>query len=551
MNPPTLRHAGHLIAETLVEHGVDRAFGVPGESFLALLDGLYDSTVDVVVCRHEGGAAYMAEATGRMTGVPGVAMVTRGPGAANAFVALHSAWQDGVPLVLFVGLIPVADRGRESFQEFDPAAWFGTQTKRVLVLESPDRAGEIVAEAFHVATSGRPGPVVIGLPEDVVAAATTVAASRKRSVATGSISAEQLALLSESLRSAERPLFYIGAQGWTPEASAELAAFAERNEIPVLQEWRASDRIPFQSPSNAGWLGYGATERTSALLDGADVLVCIGAVLGDVATAGYTLRQDTAKVTHVITLDLELLGSSGPVDLQIAASPAAAASALTHLDLGRSADWRERTRGQHTGYIEESTIPANTADARPTRVGTAHMGQVVAAVYDRLPDDALMTFGAANHTSWAQRYFPTNTFPSLLSVRNGSMGYSVPSALAASLVAPDRTVVTIAGDGEFLMNGQELATAVQEHAVFLVIVMDNGHYGTIVSHQKRVYPNRPSGTALANPDFAELAKAFGAVGVRIDSDETIDAAVEKAFAALDAGVPALLHVVVDPDIDLA
>ena len=551
MNTPPARHAGHLIADTLAGHGVDRVFGVPGESFLALLDGLYDTGISVVVTRHEGGAAYMAEATGRMTGTPGVAMVTRGPGAANAFVAIHSAWQDGVPLILFVGLIPVADRGRESFQEFDPNAWFGTQAKRVLVLESPDRAGEIVAEAFHVATSGRPGPVIIGLPEDVLAAATAVAAAPKRPVAEGSISPAQLATLTNALASAERPLLYVGGQGWSVEASAQLAAFAERNSIPVLQEWRASDRLAFTSPSNAGWLGYGATARTSTLLDDADVLVCIGAVLTDVASAGYTLRQNLSKVTHVITLDLELLGSSGPVASQVAASPAAAVEAFASVDLGRAGDWRERTDAQHAEYMAESTIPAGIADARPTRAGTAHMGQVVSAVYGRLPEDALITFGAGNHTSWAQRYFPTNTFPSVLGVRNGSMGYSIPAAVAASLVAPERTIISIAGDGEFLMNGQELATAVQEGGRFLVIVMDNGEYGTIVSHQERTYPGRPSGTALKNPDFAALATALGAHGERIDSDDLIEAAVDRAFAALDAGIPALLHVVVDRTIALA
>ncbi|MBB3192327.1 thiamine pyrophosphate-dependent enzyme [Halomonas cerina] len=368
------KHAGQAIVDSLALHGVERTFVVPGESYLAVLDGLYASEIDTVVCRHEGGAAYMAEAHGKLTGQPGVAMVTRGPGAANAFVALHTAWQDAVPMVLFVGLIPVADRMRESFQEFDPHAWFGTQCKRVFVLDEAERASEVVAEAFFAACSGRPGPVVIGLPEDVI--------------------------------------------------------------------------------------------------------------------------------TH------EVAGELHPV------------------------------------------LPA-VPELPETRPGTAHMSAVVGELVKRLPADAIYSFGAGNHCAWAQRYLPTRTFPSQLSTRNGSMGYSVPAAVAASLESPERLCVVVAGDGEFMMNGQEIATAMQHGATMLILVMDNGQYGTIRAHQEMHFPERVSGTQLANPDFAALCRAYGGHGETVTANDQAEAAIERALAAVTGRrQPALVHVHTDARHDL-
>ena len=548
---PAARHAGAVIAQSLAAHGVRRLFAVPGESYLALLDGLYDAAVDTVVCRQEGGAVYMADATSRMGDGIGVAAVTRGPGAANAFVGIHTAWQDAIPLVLFVGLIPVADRGRESFQEFDPHAWFGTQSKRVLILEDPDRAGEIVAEAFRVAASGRPGPVIVGLPEDVLAAPTSaLVASPRRDTATAGLGDARRRELLDTLRRAERPLLYLGGHGWSPESAAQLTSFAEDNRIPVVHEWRSSDRIPFRSPAHAGWLGYGARPTATRLMEDADVVVCLGAVPGDVATLGGGLTPSADSTVIALLADPDLVGTYVEVDLHMPVTVAAAAAALVGVDLGRGDDWTGRTADAHSAYLADSS-PHPPETRRATAPGTARMDDLMAALIERLPDDAVVTFGAGNHTSWAQRWFPTRVFPSLLSPRNGSMGYSIPSAVAAALAAPERLVVSIAGDGELLMNGQELATAVQERAPLLAVVMDNGGYGTIRTHQQREYPGRESGTALENPDFAAVARGYGAHAETVVDTADIAGALDRSLDAVAAGRPALIHIIVDPAIAVA
>lgn len=546
----THRHAGRVIVDSLALHGVERAFVVPGESYLAVLDGLHDASINTVVCRHEGGAAYMAEAHGKLTGRPGVAMVTRGPGAANAFVALHTAWQDAVPMVLFVGLIPVADRMRESFQEFDPHAWFGTQCKRVFVLDEAERASEVVAEAFFAAGSGRPGPVVVGLPEDVITHEVAAPLHPELPLAEGAVSADELKALKESLLSARRPLLFVGGQRWTPEAAATLTRFAERNGIPVVQDWRAADRVPFDSPVNCGALGYGRTDMSLTMFEQADVLIAVGALPSDVPTEGFTARQGHDRTNIVINIDTALRGRSGAVSRHIVASPVAFAQAVDGLDLGRTADWEGwRAEGRNV-QASISTLPA--AETLPaTRPGTAHMSAVVGALVERLPTNAIYSFGAGNHCAWAQRYLPTRIFPSQLSTRNGSMGYSVPAAVAASLESPERLCVVVAGDGEFMMNGQEIATAVQHGAAMLILVMDNGQYGTIRSHQEMHFPERVSGTCLANPDFAALCRAYGGHGETVIANDEATLAVERALEAVtERNVPALIHVVTDPQHDL-
>lgn len=539
------RHAGAVIAETLAVHGVRRVFVVPGESYLALLDGLHDTDVDVVVCRQEGGAAYMADATARMGAPVGVAAVTRGPGAANAFVGVHSAWQDAVPLVLLVGLVPVRDRGRESFQEFDLRAWFGTQTKRVLVLEEAGRAGELVAEAIRVARSGRPGPVVVGLPEDVLAAATSAPATPPQASSTAELSEASRRAVLGALRNAERPVLLLGGHGWTPTTAGRITAFAERNRIPVVHEWRSSDRVPFRSRANVGWLGYGARPTALDIVQTADVIVCVGTLLGDVATDGGSVTTAADATVIAMHPDHELLGTYLRVHLHHAVPIESAVAALHDADLGRQDDWEARLDAAHAAYLIDSS-PSSAVERPAPKPGTVRMDEVMAELIARMPNDALVTFGAGNHTSWAQRWFPTAVFPSMLSVRNGSMGYSVPAAVAAALAAPERLVVTIAGDGELLMNGQELATATQEGAAILAIVMDNAGYGTIRSHQERDFPDRPSGTALRNPDFAALARAMGAHAETIAGSSAVVPAVERALAAVAAGGSALLHVMVDP-----
>ncbi len=543
-------HAGRAIVDSLASHGVQRVFVVPGESYLAVLDGLYESGIETVVCRQEGGAAYMAEAHGKFTGEPGVAMVTRGPGAANAYIAIHNAWQDGTPLILLVGLIPVGDRYRESFQEFDPNAWFGTQTKRVLVLDEPDRASELVAEAFFAARSGRPGPVVLGLPEDVIQREFTGSMHDPIPVAEGSVSTSDLDRLTTTLAGSRKPLIFVGGQRWTAASAAALTRFAEVNTIPVIQDWRAGDRIRFDSPVNCGWLGYGRSDVAAEMLDTADVLLAVGALLTDVPTDGYTLRQSPDAVNIVVNIDTSLRGRSGNVTQHIVATPNAFAQSIDGLELDKSADWDDWRASGRAAQTSLATLPDITT-LPATREGTAHMTTVVAELVRRLPHDVVSTFGAGNHCAWAQCYIPTNVFPSQLSSRAGAMGYSIPAAVAAAKESPERLVVAVCGDGEFLMNGQELATAVQYDAALLIVVMDNAQYGTIRAHQEAHFPGSVSGTQLKNPDFAAYARAFGGHGETVTSDDQAAGAVERALGAvIDQRRPALVHVVVDQQFSL-
>jgi acetolactate synthase large subunit len=546
----TRRHVGTAIAESLAAHGTSRAFLVPGESFLPVLDGLYNSPVEAIVSRQEGGASYMAEAYGKATGEPGVAMVTRGPGASNAFVGVHTGWQDGTPMVIFVGLIPFSDRDRESFQEFDPKAWFGTQAKQVFVLDDPTRASRVVAEAFFQAKQGRPGPVIVGLPEDVLYQDFEGEIEAPIPVTEGAVSAADAAYVSEKLAAAKKPLIFAGGGRWTPESARAIEKFAEINQIPVVHDFRASDRISFSSPANAGWLGYGRNDRAAELLSEADVLLEVGALLTDVPSDGYTLRQDPHAENIVVNIDTGLRGHSGAISRHILASPVALAEALDNINTGEissaQSEWFKNARRAHQEF---STIPSES-DWRATSAGTAHMEAVIKALQDQLPEEAIFTFGAGNHCIWAQQFLPTQHYPSQLAARNGSMGYSVPGAVSAKLQFPERPVVAIAGDGEYLMNGQELATAVQFGAPFLTVIMTNGEFGTIRDHQKNHFPDRVSGTQLANPDFAAVAKGYGAHGESVDADADVAGAIERALTAVNNGIPAVVNVYTDQDLSL-
>ena len=542
-----MSHVGAAIAASLAAHNVPRAFLVPGESFLPVLDGLYDSPVEAIVCRHEGGATYMAEAHGKATGQPGVAMVTRGPGAANAYVGIHTAWQDATPLVLFVGLIPTSDRDRESFQEFDPKAWFGTQAKQVFVLDDPERASRVVAEAFFQAQQGRPGPVIVGLPEDVLHQEFTGTIHPPIPVAEGALSDDHLDLLSRELSHAERPLVFAGGPRWTPETAEKITRFAEEHRIPIIQDFRAADRVPFASPANAGWLGYGRDPRAAQLLEAASLVIEIGAVLGDVPTDGYTLRQSPQARNIAINPDTSLRGHSVALLEHIVASPAAFAEAVDRLTVEGTEQRGEWFDSAHANHLDFATLP-EPADYRPGKEGTAHMEAILAALHEQLPKDSIYTFGAGNHCIWAQQFLRSSVYPSQFSVRNGSMGYSIPAAVSTKLQFPERTVVTIAGDGEYLMNGQELATALQYGAPFLIIVMSNGEFGTIRDHQKKHFPDRVSGTQLVNPDFAAVARGFGAHGELVTDDTQAPEAVARALHAIaEDGVPALINVITDQE----
>lgn len=539
--PSTKKSAGHVIVDTLVAHGVERAYVVPGESYLDVLDGLHNSTIDTVVCRHEGGATYMAEAEGKMHQRPGIAMVTRGPGAANAHVGLHTAWQDSTPLVLFVGLIPFEHRGKEAFQEFDPRAWFGTGAKRVMVLDHPDRASEVVAEAMFAAMSGRPGPVVVGLPEDIITREVSATLHPEIPVATGGMTVTDWKALHGALQEADKPLFIFGGNDWTHEGAADFTRWLEEHDLPAAAEWRCEGTVPFNSPSYVGPIGYGRPKPTYDLLEETDLLIFVGTVPGDVITDGFNVRQNWDKKNFLVTIDPSLRGRSGPVSHQIVAKPDVFVRDLLLMDLPVKDSWREwtgRMRGEQEKFAQ---LPPST----PTS-GQAKMDTLMANLVNALPEDAMVTFGAGEHTNWAHRYFPTNGYASMLSARNGSMGYSIPSAVAASLSYPQRRVVSIAGDGEFMMNGQELATAAQYGATPLVVVMDNQQYGTIRTHQERHYPDRVSGTQLKNPDFALMAQSFGGYGVRVENDADVPAAVDAALAAIDNDKTfALIHLIVE------
>ncbi|WP_367107418.1 thiamine pyrophosphate-dependent enzyme [uncultured Psychrobacter sp.] len=547
----TTIHGGQAIVNSLQLHGVNRAYIVPGESYLSVLDGLYDADIKTIVCRHEAACTYMADAHGKFTGQPGVAMVTRGPGAAQAYTGIHTAWQDGVPLVLFIGLIPIADRGRESFQEFDPNQWFSSQCKRVLILDEVSRASEIVAKAFHAALEGRPGPVVVGLPEDIIKQEFHGQIYPVIPVSKGCVSDDQLNLILDKLSKAEKPLMFVGGQNWTCESAKQLTKFAEDNYIPVIHDWRASDRVAFDSPAHAGYLGYGRADSCAALLETADVLLTIGTVLGDVASDGYKLRQSFAKPNYIVNLDTSLRGHSGSVTEHVIVSPSAFIEALSKKSLASSQPREAWFSYCHEQQRQDCAFPNdkndNSEKSQDSTQNYASMTEVIKALTKLLPKDAVYSYGAGNHCIWAQRYLPTHTFPSQLSTRNGAMGYSLPAGIVAALEAPERLSIVISGDGEFMMNEAELSTSVRYDAPVLIILMDNQQFGTIRQHQNFYYPNRVSGTQLQNPNFAALADAFGAYGIQIADNNNIESYVSEAMQVIKRErKTVLLHVITDP-----
>ncbi|WP_201509255.1 thiamine pyrophosphate-dependent enzyme [Psychrobacter alimentarius] len=547
------KHGGQAIVDSLQLHGVNRTYVVPGESYLSVLDGLYNADIQTIVCRHESACTYMADAHGKFTGQPGIAMVTRGPGAAQAYTGIHTAWQDGVPLILFVGLIPVADRQRESFQEFDPNQWFGSQCKRVLILDEVSRASEIVAKAFHAALEGRPGPVVVGLPEDIIKQEFHGQLHPVIPIAEGAVSNDKLDIIVNALSTAKKPLIFVGGQNWTTETSAQLTKFAEDNAIPVIHDWRASDRVAFDSPAHAGYLGYGRSDDCAALIKDADIVLMISTVLGDVASDGYTLRQSFDKPNYIVNLDTSLRGHSGSVTEHIVASPISFIKAISQASLASSDSRKSWFNHCHEQQRKDCAFPkmlvtTDNAEQANTDQTYASMTLVMKELVKILPKDAVYSFGAGNHCLWAQKFLPTHIFPSQLSSRNGAMGYSVPAGIAAALESPERLSIVVTGDGEFMMNEAELSTSTRYDAPVLIVLMDNQQFGTIRQHQEAHYPDRVSGTQLQNPDFAALANAFGAHGIRIDNNKDIATSVTDALRIVTKErKTVLLHVITDPD----
>ncbi|TYC99580.1 acetolactate synthase [Arthrobacter echini] len=536
--------AGHLLVRQLEAQGVARVYSLPGESFLDVLDGLHDSPISTIVARHEGGAGFMALAEARLTGVPGIVMVTRGPGAANAMIAVHTAWQDATPLVLFVGLIPVADRGRDSFQEFSLEGWFGTTAKRVIVLDDEHRAAEVVAEALHAASSGRPGPVVVGLPEDVLVRRTGSGPVAPRPVPAPSPDAAAVDELAARLAAAERPLVIAGGEGWidavgSTDAGTALAAWAEAAHVPVAADWRAHDAVPHTSGAWAGYLGYYRSDALADSVAQADLLVFAGCGRSDVPSDGYTLGLEAQTV--VVLPDPNAATHAGRIDQQLVATPASFTAALPHPGAARGSrgpGWMDKLAAAQRRFA--TPVPEEPATGVDLSVAFGLLEQ-------KLPADRIVTYGSGNTTLWGHRFLTHAGPGTLVGPRNGAMGVSVPAAVAASLIHPDRVIVAVCGDGDFLMNGQELAVALAHRSAPLIVVVDNGVFATIVQHQERHYPGRPSGTAMANPEFAALVRSFGGHGEDVRTTADVGGALDRALDAVSVRrVPALVHLRVDP-----
>lgn len=531
------RHGGQVLVESLLALGARKAFGVPGESYLAVLDALHDTKgrLDFVNCRNEGGAAFMAAAWGKLTGQPGLCMVTRGPGVTNASIGVHTAMQDSAPMILFVGQVATSMKGREAFQEIDYPAVFGTMAKWAVEIDDVDRIPEILARAWTTATTGRPGPVVIALPEDMLTSLTDAAPltgpARVREPAPDAATmAEAQALLS----AAKRPLVLMGGCNWTAAGQAALQSFAESSDVPVIAAFRYQDQFDNFSPAYAGEAGVGMPAHVRRLITEADVILAINVRFGEMTTDGYTLLQvpvPVQKLIHVHASDRELGKIYQPV-LGIQAGPNAFAAALTPIK-GDWADWRAKARAEWEAGFDLPPLPS------PVDMGaaTAHLREV-------LPEDAILTNGAGNFTVWPNKFFKFGRDARLLAPQSGAMGYGLPAAIAAKVADPSRTVVCFAGDGDFQMNCQELATALQYGAQPIVLLLNNGIYGTIRAHQEREYPARVSGTDMVNPDFVALARAYGMHSERVERTADFPAAFARAMAS---GTGAVLDLDISPE----
>ena len=547
------RPAGHALVEALIAQGVHTAFGVPGESYLAVLDGFHEhrDAIRFVACRQEGGAAFMAEAQGKLTGRPGICFVTRGPGATNASIGLHTAFQDSTPMILFVGQVASDQRDREAFQEVDYRQMFGPGTlgmaKWVGEVQSADRLPEYVSRAFHTALQGRPGPVVLVLPEDMLTQPTSAAVLPRAVPAQAWPAPGALRDLRTMLLAARRPLVIAGGSGWDAEAANALQRFAENWQLPVGCGFRFQDTFDNRHPRYAGDVGIGINPPLAARVREADLIIALGVRLGEMTTGGYTLLQaprPAQKLVHVHA-GPEELGRVYAADLMLQASMACAAKALEALTAPTELPWSEWTRAAHADYQANHAAPP---------VAPMDLAVVMKTVQRLAPEDTVYTNGAGNYSGWLHRYVRYHGLQhhgrTQLACTSGAMGYGLPAAVAAALLYPQRTVVNVAGDGDFLMTGQELATATGYGAgrgpgKLVSIVVDNGSYGTIRMHQEREYPGRISGSDLFNPDFVALARAYGWQAARVETT----AAFEPAFAAaLAADRPTLLHLKLDTDV---
>jgi acetolactate synthase-1/2/3 large subunit len=542
--------AGHLLVECLVEQGVQHVFGVPGESFLAVLDGFhaYQDKIDFVICRQEGGAAFMAEAAGKLTQRPGICMVTRGPGATNASIGVHAAFQDSTPMILFVGDVGSDFRNREAFQELDYTSFFGPSTggmaKRVERIDDPQRIPEYVARAFATAMNGRPGPVVLVLPEDMLTKTVTAQPLPRVEAVQAWSDPGAIRTLREMLLASVKPFVIAGGGGWTPQAAQALERFSENWKLPVGNAFRFQDTFDNHHPNYAGDVGIGLNPKLAQRIKESDLIIAIGPRLGEMTTQGYTLIKapmPDQKLVH-FHASPEELNRVYRADLAILSSMNAAARSLEVLTAPVSVPWEDWTAGANADFL------ANQVPPPPSSADVIDMPSIVDCVNRLLPKDAVLTNGAGNFASWVHRYHRhhglSKGHKTQLAPTVGSMGYGVPAGIAANITT-GRVAFTIAGDGDFLMNGQELATACQHGARSIIVLLNNGMYGTIRMHQEREYPRHESGSKLMNPDFVALAKAYGYEGVRVN--KTAD--FEPAFkAALSSCKGTVIEVMLDPEI---
>jgi acetolactate synthase-1/2/3 large subunit len=533
-----IRTGGHILIEQLALHGADRVFGVPGESFLAALDGMYESQhVRFINSRHEGGATMMADAYGKLTGRPGIAFATRGPGATNASAGVHVAFQDSTPMILLLGQVGRDMMEREAFQEIDYRQMFGPMTKWVAQIDDARRIPEFISRAFYTATSGRPGPVVLALPEDMLTDTAEVADAppyKQQTVAPGEESLRQFEAL---LAAARKPFLLVGGGGWSDQARRDLEAFATAHEVPIGTSFRCQDYCDNLHPAYAGHVGIGISPKFADRIRDSDLVIALGARLGEITTSGYSLfdiPKPKQPLVHIYP-DPEEIGRVYAPTLGIVSNSAAFAAAISRLQP------RHRPRGDelkaaHADYL---------AYAEPTQSpGNVQLAQIVRGLSERLPRDTIICNGAGNYAVWVHRFWRYRQYRTELAPTSGSMGYGLPAAVAAKLVHPDRMVIAFAGDGCFQMTGMEFMTAVENRLPLIVIVCNNGMYGTIRMHQERTYPGRVSGTDLANPDFAALARACGGFGARVDRTEDFARAFDEAVAS---GLPSIIELTISPE----
>jgi acetolactate synthase-1/2/3 large subunit len=537
-----VRTGGKLFADQLALHGCELAFCVPGESYVSLLDGLYEHpSVRVITCRHEASAANAAEATGKLTGRPGVCMVTRGPGATHAAVGIHTARQDSTPLLLLVGQVPRSHRGREAFQEIDCQRVFGSLAKGVIEVDDPDRIPELVAAAFTLATGGRQGPVVLELPEDILGQRSDARDADPYTAREPTVDPGDVAELRSLLQVAERPLVLVGGGPWDRAAAEHLSAWAQACGVPVAASFRRQDIVDNTLGCYAGDVGLGVNPRLAARIRAADLLIALGPRLAEIETAGYTLLRppvpeqtlvhvhpDPAELGRVYQPRLGIL--SGVRSFAVAADVAARVSGE------RWSKWTSEARGEYEAWSEPV--------AESERLAGVDLGHVIRVLGAELPDDAILCNGAGNYTVWLHRFYRYRRLGTQLAPQSGAMGYGVPAAIAAQLLNPGRTVVALAGDGCFQMSLPELATIVQERLPIIVIIANNRMLATIRMHQERQFPGRVIGTDLVNPDFTALARAFGLQAERVERSEEFGAALARAR---DAGGPALIELLTDRD----